>query len=129
MRRVSRCSCSTLREGYLGVPAVTEAPWSGRLAVVGIGLHGLASMSPRARRLLEKAECVVGSRRHLTLAAIDSRGLEWDGSMPALEAALAGRDGSRTVLLPSPDPNPFAIPSTLSGPYRPAPIPIHPPPP
>lgn len=96
---------------------MTEAPWSGRLAVVGIGLEGLGFMSPRARRLLERAECVVGSRRHLKLAAIDSRGLEWDGSMPALEATLAGRDGSRTVLLASGDPNLFGIGSTLFGRY------------
>src|SRR5487761_1825357 len=107
MRRMSRCCSSTSREGCLGAPKMAEAPWSGRLAVVGIGLEGLGHISPRARRLLERAECVVGSRRHLMLAAIDSRGLEWDGSMPALEAALAGRDGSRTVLLASGDPNLF----------------------
>lgn len=94
---------------------MAEPTWSGRLAVVGIGLEGLPLMSPRARRLLEDAECVVGSRRHLKLAAIDSRALEWDGSMPALEAALAGRDASRTVLLASGDPNLFGVGSTLLG--------------
>jgi precorrin-6Y C5,15-methyltransferase (decarboxylating) len=96
---------------------VAEAPWSGRLNVVGIGLDGLAMTSPRARRLLERAECVVGSQRHLKLAGVHSRGLEWDGSTTNLEASLAGRDGSRTVLLASGDPNLFGVGATLLGRY------------
>jgi precorrin-6B C5,15-methyltransferase / cobalt-precorrin-6B C5,C15-methyltransferase len=95
----------------------TEAPWSGRLAVVGIGLDGTAGMSPRGRRLLGQAECVVGARRHLELAAVGDRAVEWDGSMSALESVMAARDGSRAALLASGDPNLFGIGASLVGRY------------
>jgi precorrin-6Y C5,15-methyltransferase (decarboxylating) len=87
------------------------------MAVVGIGLDGPGGMSPRGRRLLETASCVVGSRRHLELAAVDSRAVEWNGAMPDLEAVLAGRDGSRTILLASGDPNLYGIGASLLARY------------
>ncbi|GAC1339609.1 MAG: bifunctional cobalt-precorrin-7 (C(5))-methyltransferase/cobalt-precorrin-6B (C(15))-methyltransferase [Candidatus Dormibacteria bacterium] len=91
------------------------APWSGALAVVGIGLDGFAGLSTRGRRLVHDADAVVGPARHLALAgdAIGSRGIVWDGSIPALESVLSGRDGSRTVLLASGDPSLFGIGSSL----------------
>jgi precorrin-6Y C5,15-methyltransferase (decarboxylating) len=90
-----------------------EPSWKGRLAVVGIGLDGVSGMSPRGRRLLEAAESVVGCRRHLELSNAGSRAVEWNGAIADLEIALAGRDGSRTVLLASGDPNLYGVGSTL----------------
>jgi precorrin-6Y C5,15-methyltransferase (decarboxylating) len=91
-----------------------EAPWRGRLAVVGIGLDGPAGMSARGRRLLEAARTLVGHPRHLALLAEDGRRrLPWDGSPDGLEALLAGRDVSSTVLVASGDPNLFGIGASL----------------
>jgi precorrin-6Y C5,15-methyltransferase (decarboxylating) len=87
-----------------------EAPWSGRLAVVGVGLDGT---SARGRRLLERAEAIVGARRHLELAGAGGRAVAWDGLLPDLDTILAGRDGSRTVLLATGDPNLYGIGASL----------------
>jgi precorrin-6Y C5,15-methyltransferase (decarboxylating) len=96
-------------------PPANEAPWRGRLPVVGTGLEGVAGMSPRGRRLLAAADAVVGTRRHLDLVAAAGRAVAWDGSLAGLAAALAGRDGARTVLLASGDPNLFGIGASLSA--------------
>ncbi len=91
-----------------------EAPWRGRLAVVGIGLEGPAGMSPRGRRLLEAARTVVGHPRHLSLLPeAGGERIPWDGSPAGLEALLAGRDASSIVLLASGDPNLFGIGGSL----------------
>src|SRR5579875_332008 len=91
-----------------------DAPWQGRLAVVGIGLEGLGSMSPRGRRLLQAAQAVVGHPRHLALLPeIGGQRIPWDGSTAGLETLLAGRDVSSTVLLASGDPNLFGIGASL----------------
>ncbi|HZV50840.1 MAG TPA: precorrin-6y C5,15-methyltransferase (decarboxylating) subunit CbiE [Candidatus Dormibacteraeota bacterium] len=91
-----------------------EAPWRGRLAVVGIGLEGPAGMSPRGRRLLEAARTVVGHLRHLSLLPeAGGERIPWDGSPAGLEALLAGRDASSIVLLASGDPNLFGIGGSL----------------
>jgi precorrin-6B C5,15-methyltransferase / cobalt-precorrin-6B C5,C15-methyltransferase len=91
-----------------------DAAWRGRLPVVGVGLEGLAGMSPRGRRLLEEATAVVGHARHLALLpGPDARAIPWDGSLAALTGVLAGRDGAATVLLASGDPNLFGLGATL----------------
>lgn len=104
-----------------------DAPWRGRLAVTGVGLEGIGSMTPRGRRLLESAEIVVGHGRHLGLLAGDERrAVVWDGSMAALESLLAGRDGSKTVLLASGDPNLFGIGASLLRRYGPTAVDVEP---
>src|SRR5712691_10645032 len=90
-----------------------EAPWRGRLAVIGIGLEGPAGLGPRARRRLAAATAVVGHHRHLALLGNDPRALEWDGRPASLDALLSGRDGERTALLASGDPNLFGLGATL----------------
>ncbi len=106
---------------------VSRPPWVGRLPVVGIGLEGPASMSPRGRRLLEVAQTVVGSRRHLALLAPDRHDMiVWDGSVEALETVLEGRTGSTTVLLASGDPNLFGIGASLLARYGPGAVDVEP---
>ncbi len=106
---------------------VGRPPWVGRLPVVGIGLEGEASMSPRGRRLLEAAQAVVGSRRHLALFGHDRHDtIVWDGSIEALETVLDGRTGSTTVLLASGDPNLFGIGASLLARYGPGAVDVEP---
>ena len=91
------------------------ALWRGTLPVVGIGLSGRAGMSPRGRQLLERAEVVVGSARHLEEVgpAAHQRPVVWDGKLPDLLGRLEGLDGDRTVLLASGDPNLYGVGATL----------------
>src|SRR5258708_5023727 len=89
-------------------PATPAAlPWSGRLPVVGIGLDGLAGMSPRGRRLIDAAAAVVGSARQLELIEIgsDKTALAWNGRLADLLEQLRGLSGDTAVLLASGDPN------------------------
>ena len=82
--------------------------------MVGLGLEGVASASPRGRRLLAQAEVIAGTERHLAL--VDSgraRSLHWDGVPAHLEALLAGHESTPTVLLASGDPNLFGIGAVL----------------
>ncbi|MBO0685898.1 MAG: precorrin-6y C5,15-methyltransferase (decarboxylating) subunit CbiE, partial [Candidatus Dormibacteraeota bacterium] len=84
------------------------------IAVVGIGLEGLGSASPRGRRLLEQAEVIVGVERHLALVeGCGGRRVGWNGSPSQLEELLAGERTERTVLLASGDPNLFGVGATL----------------
>jgi len=84
------------------------------ISVVGIGLEGIGSASPRGRRLLAQASVVVGTDRHLALAGESSaQRLCWDGSPDSLEPLLAAHASDRTVLLASGDPNLFGIGSSL----------------
>jgi precorrin-6B C5,15-methyltransferase / cobalt-precorrin-6B C5,C15-methyltransferase len=85
------------------------------IRVVGIGLEGLASVSPRGRRLLAEAPVVIGSERHLALAgdALAARRVPWSGAPHDLEPLLARHASEPAVLLASGDPNLFGIGSTL----------------
>jgi precorrin-6B C5,15-methyltransferase / cobalt-precorrin-6B C5,C15-methyltransferase len=85
------------------------------IAVVGVGLEGLPSASPRGRRLLERAEVIVGVERHLALVeACPGRRVRWSGAPDDLEPLLAAQPDARTVLLASGDPNLFGIGATLA---------------
>lgn len=109
------------------MPPMAEVPWTGRLAVVGAGLEGLASMTPRGRRLLEAARLVVAAERHAGLVAPRAaETLVWDGRPERLDQLLAGRDGAATVLLASGDPNLFGIGATLVRRFGPAAIDVEP---
>ncbi len=79
-----------------------DAPW---LAVVGIGEDGLAGLSAHACRLLDRAEVVVGGRRHLALIP-PSRAFRVVWTAPILQAVrdLARYRGRPTVVLASGDP-------------------------
>jgi precorrin-6Y C5,15-methyltransferase (decarboxylating) len=84
------------------------------IAVVGLGLEGVASASPRGRRLLEQANVIVGTERHLALVeGCPGRRVRWDGVPSRLEALLAEHAAGATVLLASGDPNLYGIGATL----------------
>jgi precorrin-6B C5,15-methyltransferase / cobalt-precorrin-6B C5,C15-methyltransferase len=99
----------------------------GRLAVVGVGLEGPVSASPRGRRLLAAAERVIGADRHLAeVVPGPAEALRWDGRLTSLSTLMAGRDASRTVLLASGDPNLFGIGATLLAAHGPEAVDIEP---
>jgi precorrin-6Y C5,15-methyltransferase (decarboxylating) len=84
------------------------------IGVVGLGLEGVASASPRGRRLLDTADVLVGADRHLALVEGRAvRRVRWDGSPDRLVRLLAGRTGEAVVVLASGDPNLFGIGVTL----------------
>jgi precorrin-6Y C5,15-methyltransferase (decarboxylating) len=85
------------------------------IRVVGIGLVGPASVSPRGRRLLAEAPVVIGARRHLALVdgALAARLVPWSGALDDLAPLLAEHGSQPAVLLASGDPNLFGIGCTL----------------
>jgi precorrin-6B C5,15-methyltransferase / cobalt-precorrin-6B C5,C15-methyltransferase len=84
------------------------------IRVVGLGLEGLASASPRGRRLLAGARVVVGTERHLALLeGLAARRVLWHGAPADLPALLEGHESCSTVLLASGDPNLFGIGASL----------------
>lgn len=86
------------------------------ISVVGLGLEGMASASPRGRRLLAQAEVIIGVERHLAMVdGCPADRVRWDGGLSRLDQLLATHAGERTVLLASGDPNLFGIGATLVG--------------
>src|SRR5439155_27225971 len=84
------------------------------IGVVGLGLEGLASASPRGRRLLARAKVIVGAERHLAMVSdCPAERVRWDGVPAHLGELLAGHAATPTVLLASGDPNLFGIGASL----------------
>jgi precorrin-6Y C5,15-methyltransferase (decarboxylating) len=84
------------------------------ISVVGLGLEGVASASPRGRRLLAMAEVVIGSDRHLAMVeGCAAERVRWEGPPGHLCELLSARGGEATVVLASGDPNLFGIGATL----------------
>ena len=84
------------------------------IAVVGLGLEGVAGATPRGRRLLEQADVIVGTERHLALVeGCRGRRIRWDGAPARLDSLLAPVAGAPTVLIASGDPNLYGIGATL----------------
>ncbi len=86
-------------------------PW---LAIVGIGEDG--HLPPAARDAVERAELVVGGRRHLALAAAAIHGetLAWPSPMDAAYPALLARRGRPVCVLASGDPLCFGVGTILA---------------
>jgi precorrin-6Y C5,15-methyltransferase (decarboxylating) len=103
---------------------VTERPPP--LAVVGV--VGGAVFGPRARRIVDGADLLVGGRRHLErFPAAGRERLELDGGLHALEAAVSAREAGRNVcILASGDPGFFGIVRTLRERCGPDVLEIHP---
>jgi precorrin-6Y C5,15-methyltransferase (decarboxylating) len=76
------------------------------LSIVGLGEDGLEGLSAAARILIERAEIVVGGRRHLELARDAIRGEAWPWPTPIGEAwpKLEKMRGRPVVVLASGDP-------------------------
>lgn len=91
-------------------------PW---LSVIGIGADGLDGLAPPARAALDRAELVVGGRRHLAmvdalLTATGAERLTWDDGMAAALDALGRHRGRRVVVLTSGDPMWFGAGASLA---------------
>ncbi len=84
------------------------------ISVVGLGLEGLPSASPRGRRLLAEAKVIVGAERHLAMVGgCPGRQVRWDGVPAHLDDLVARHEATATVVLASGDPNLFGIGATL----------------
>ena len=83
--------------------------------VVGLGLEGIASASPRGRRLLGHADVIIGAARQLAMVeGCTARRVRWDGVPDHLGELLAADAGPVKVVLASGDPNLFGIGATLA---------------
>jgi len=84
------------------------------IRVVGLGLEGVASASPRGRRLLAQAKVIVGADRHLAMVdGCAAERVRWDGAPDRLCELLERHGGASAVVVASGDPNLFGIGATL----------------
>ena len=87
-----------------------DDPW---LTIIGLGEDGLPGLSAASRDALEAAEIVFGAPRHLALAGVGARGVEWP--VPFDIAPLIALRGQRVAALVSGDPFWFGAGSTLAA--------------
>jgi len=87
------------------------------LAILGIGEDGVEGLHPAARALIRDAALVVGSTRHLALAAplIRAERLAWPSPLKDAFPAILARRGQPVVVLASGDPYCYGIGSTLAS--------------
>ncbi|MFP6743528.1 MAG: precorrin-6y C5,15-methyltransferase (decarboxylating) subunit CbiE [Alphaproteobacteria bacterium] len=87
------------------------------LSIVGIGEDGLDGITSVARALVDQAEVLVGSARHLAMIADDhpAERLPWAAPMAAGAAAVVARRGQRVCVLATGDPLWFGIGARLAG--------------
>lgn len=78
------------------------SPW---LTLVGIGEDGRAGLSAPALRALERAELVVGGRRHLALAGpLKARTVAWPSPLSDAYPTILAARGRRVCVLATGDP-------------------------
>jgi precorrin-6Y C5,15-methyltransferase (decarboxylating) len=96
-----------------GSPAGSR-PW---LTIVGVGADGEASLAPRAREAIERAEFVAGSERQLSLVRACIRGEThvWPSPLADGIASIIARRGRTTCVLASGDPFWFGIGATFAA--------------
>ncbi|SFV26570.1 precorrin-6y C5,15-methyltransferase (decarboxylating) subunit CbiE [Hyphomicrobium facile] len=89
---------------------------SGRwLSIIGIGEDGRAGLSPAASALIERAELVVGGRRHLDLVGeTPGEKMEWAKPLEATATTILARRGTPVAVLASGDPFWFGAGVTLA---------------
>jgi precorrin-6Y C5,15-methyltransferase (decarboxylating) len=88
-----------------------SGPW---LTVVGIGEDGRAGLATTALEALDRAELVVGGRRHLALAGpLRAPSQSWQSPLGATLERIAEWRGRRCVVLASGDPSWFGIAKLL----------------
>ncbi len=88
------------------------------LSVVGIGEDGLAGLSPAARTLIESAEVLVSSQRHLDRMPDAPRGQErvaWTSPLAETTERVLAMRGRRVTVLATGDPMHFGIGATVAG--------------
>ncbi len=87
-------------------------PW---LSVVGIGDDGLASLSAPARALVDAAEILVGSARHLAMVSgHPGQKIAWRTPLEATLEDLAAWRGRAVVVVASGDPMCFGVGELLA---------------
>jgi precorrin-6Y C5,15-methyltransferase (decarboxylating) len=96
-------------------------PW---LTVIGIGEDGLHSLGDGSRSALASAQHVFGGPRHLALADVGSRGIEWP--VPFDVAPVLALRGQQVVVLASGDPFWFGAGGSLAAHLRPGEWVAHP---
>lgn len=84
------------------------------LSIVGIGADGLAGLTPAARAIVDAAEVLVGSKRHLGMVDGKAERLTWETPLSRTVEAIATRRGRRVVVLATGDPMWFGIGVTLA---------------
>lgn len=94
---------------------MTAAPW---LIVIGIGEDGIAGLSPAARALMETAEVLVSSKRHLDrMPAVPGRQerIVWTAPLAETTDRVLAMRGRRVAVLATGDPMHFGIGATVAG--------------
>ncbi|HUK10164.1 MAG TPA: precorrin-6y C5,15-methyltransferase (decarboxylating) subunit CbiE [Stellaceae bacterium] len=87
------------------------SPW---LAVIGIGAEGIEGLTPAARALVDAAEVLVGSARHLALIPPGSTPrMTWRNPLAETMHDIAAHRGRRVVVLASGDPLWHGVGATL----------------
>ena len=88
-----------------------NTPW---LSIVGMGEDGLDGISQCARVLIDQAEVLVGSERHLRMLANDQRErLHWPSPFNLMLDEILQRRGRRVCILATGDPMHYGIGATL----------------
>ncbi|MFT3729854.1 MAG: precorrin-6y C5,15-methyltransferase (decarboxylating) subunit CbiE [Hyphomicrobium sp.] len=85
------------------------------LSIIGIGEDGRAGLTAEGIRLLDKAELVIGGRRHLELVGdVGGEKAEWEKPLEATATTILARRGTPVVVLVSGDPFWFGAGATLA---------------
>ncbi|MCP4379965.1 MAG: precorrin-6y C5,15-methyltransferase (decarboxylating) subunit CbiE [Hyphomicrobiales bacterium] len=88
------------------------SPW---LSIVGLGEDGLHGLDVDARALIERAEVLVGGKRHLAMVPEDGRErLTWTTPIGSLIEVIVARRGARVCILATGDPMAYGIGVTLA---------------
>jgi precorrin-6Y C5,15-methyltransferase (decarboxylating) len=91
---------------------MTKAPW---LTIIGIGEDGRAGLSPAAQAALDQAEFVIGSARHLELAApLSTQAQAWPSPFAEGYPMILDRRGEPTCVLATGDPFHYGVGAELA---------------
>jgi precorrin-6Y C5,15-methyltransferase (decarboxylating) len=98
--------------------APVPAPW---LSIVGLGMQGIAELTPAARSAIEQAGLVAGSQRQLSMvqSLLVRQTLAWPSPLAEGLSRVLARRGLSTCILASGDPFFFGIGATLAPRLRP----------
>lgn len=96
-------------------------PW---LSIIGIGEEGLHGLGDGSRSALARAQHVFGGPRHLALANVGNRGMEWP--VPFDVAPVLALRGQPVVVLASGDPFWFGAGGSLAAHLQPGEWVAHP---
>jgi precorrin-6Y C5,15-methyltransferase (decarboxylating) len=95
------------------LPSNPSPPW---LSIIGIGVDGVESLTPRSRLAIETAQLVIGSERQLRSVQplLRKESVVWPSPLAAGIDMVLARRGSSTCVLSTGDPFHYGIGSTLA---------------